>query len=325
MMKRSLLTLLIVIAAMSLLGCANKKEEKYPSKPIEMVVSFAAGGSTDQIARVLERGVKKYLPNGQSVVVVNKPGGASVVGTTEVAKAKPDGYKISMVPPGPISIQPLLGNAPYNPDDFQGVIRVATSPILFAVRTDAPWKTFQEWEEYVKQNPDNFIYGSGGIGNPPHTALERFIRHRNLRVKYVPHAGTSAAYTALLGGHIDGYAASTQEIKGQLEAKEIRILANFGTTKADFYKDIPTLKDMGYDMTTDTYFGIVVPKAVPKPIVTILHDAFKKAIEDPEVIGLFEKAGIKADYAGPDEFQKQIVDDYHQYEKVFRVLGLTKK
>ena len=316
---------ILLACAMFLVGCSNAKKDSYPTKPIEMVVSFAPGGTTDQVARVLERGIKKYMPNDQSIVVVNKAGGASVVGTTEVAKAKPDGYKISMVPPGPISIQPLLGNAPYSPQDFQGVIRVASSPMLFAVRKDAPWNTFAEWEAYVKANPDKFIFGSGGIGNPPHTAIIRYCNAKNLKIKYVPYGGTSAAFTALLGKHVDGYAASTQEIKGQLESGEIKILANFGSLKADFYKDIPTLSDMGTNMKTDAYYGIVVPKDVPKPIVKILHDAFKKTIEDPETIKLFERAGIKADYASSDEFQKQILSDYNEYKTIFEDIGLIKK
>lgn len=324
-MKKALILLFVLLVAVTLAGCSKDKAETYPSKPIEMVVSFAPGGSTDQIARILERSVKKYLPNGQTVVVVNKAGGASVVGTTEVAKAKPDGYKISMIPPGPISIQPLLGNAPYTPEDFQGVIRIASSPMLFAVRKDAPWNTFEEWEAYVKANPDTFIFGSGGVGNPPHTAIMRYCNAKGLKIKYVPYGGTSAAFTALLGKHIDGYVASTQEMKGQLESGELKLLANLGSVKSDFYKDIPTLKDLGYNMSTDAYYGIVVPKGVPANVVTILHDAFKKAIDDPETVSLFQKAGIKADYANSQDFQKQILDNYNEYKEFFKEIGLGQK
>lgn len=315
-----LITLCLLIS-----GCASQeKKAAFPTKPIEMIIPYAAGGSTDLTARALEKVMKKYLPNGQGIVIVNKPGGASVVGTTEVAKAKPDGYKIAMVPAGSISVQPNFGNAPYTPDDFQGIIRLASSPIMFAVKADAPWKTFNDWVAYVQKNPDSFVYGSAGSGNPAQLGLEKFIHAQGLNAKYVPYDGTSQVYTALLGGHVQGEATTSQELKGQISSNEVRILANLGTAKDDFYKDVPTLKDMGYDMSTEIYFGIVAPKGVPKDVIATLHDAFKKAMDDPEVQEIFKKTGVKADYAGPEAFTKQIKDDYISYGKTLKDIGLTK-
>lgn len=324
---RKLLFISLLILSLFLSGCAEQKKvakPSYPNKPIEMIVPFAAGGATDQIGRIMEKAMKKNLPNGQAIVVVNKPGGASVVGTSEVARAKPDGYKIALVAPGCISVQPHFGNAPYAPADFRAVIRLATSPMLFAVKADAPWQTFNDWVDYVKKNPEQFVYGSGGIGNPPQVAMEQFLLSQNLKVKYVPYEGTSQTYTAMLGGHVDGEITSSQEIMGQLGSNSIKILANFGTSKYDFYKDIPTLKELGYNMSTETYYGIVVPKEVPKEIVEILHDAFKKSMEDPEVIEAFKRSGIKPDYAGPDDFQKQIADQSQYYGKVLKEMGVIK-
>jgi len=326
-MKKSLLLGFIGLSIL-LTGCSGQQKSStasYPSKPIEMIVPFAAGGATDQIARVMEKAMRKHLPNGQTIVVVNKPGGASVVGTTELAKAKPDGYRIGLVPPGPISIQPLFGNAPYTHENFQGVIRLASSPFLFAVRADSNFKTFNEWHEYVKNNPDKFIYGSGGIGNPPHVAMEQFLLAQGLKLKYVPYEGTSQAYTALLGGHVHGEITSSQELKGQVDSGQVRMLANFGTVKYDYYKDIPTLKELGFNQSTEAYYGIVVPKGVPKEIVAILHDSFKKALEDPEVIEAFKQNGIMGHYAGTEEFHQQIVRENKEYGVILKEMGLLKK
>lgn len=313
--------MLLVIA---IAGCSGKKEDTFPSKPIEMVIPYAAGGATDQIGRVLESVMKKYLPNGQALVIVNKPGGASVVGTTEVSQAKPDGYKLAMVPSGSISVQPHFGNAPYKPDSFQAIARLATSPILFAVRADSPWKTFAEWDEYVRKNPDEFIYGSSGSGNPGQLGLQKYISANNLKVKNIPFQGSGQIYAALLGGHIHGEVSASQEIKGQMDSGEVRILANLGTTKADFYKDVPTLKDMGHNMSTEIYFGIVAPKGIPEDTLKILSEAFKKAVEDPVVISAFARAGITANYADPAGFQKQINDDYDSFGVTLKELGLIK-
>jgi len=322
---KSRLAVVLVILTVVLTGCSTQQKSKaFPEKPIEVVVPYAAGGSTDIVGRVLEKVMRKYLPNGQTIVIVNKPGGASVVGTTEVAKAKPDGYRVALVPAGSISVQPSFGNAPYKPDDFQGVIKLATSPIMFAVKTDAPWKTFQEWVEYVEKNPGAFVYGSAGSGNPAQLGLEKFINAKGLKVKYVPYDGTSQVYTALLGGHIHGEATTSQELKGQVDSQAVRILANLGTVKDDFYKDVPTLKEMGYDMSTEIYFGVVAPKGVSKENIAILHDAFKKAMDDPEVKDIFRKSGIKADYAAAEEFTNQIKNDYQDYNKTLKDIGMIK-
>ncbi|MDF2572818.1 MAG: transporter substrate-binding protein [Sporomusa sp.] len=324
-MKKGMLSVLAIVLAVFAVGCANtNKVQSFPGKPIEIIIPYAAGGATDQLGRVLEKVMKKYLPNGQTVVIVNKPGGASVVGTTEVANAKPDGYKLALVPAGSISVQPHFGNAPYKPEDFQAIARLATSPILFAVKTDAPWKSFADWHKYVQDNPDKFIYGSSGTGNPGQLGLQKFISANGLNVKYVPFQGSGQIYTALLGGHIDGEVSASQELKGQVDSKEVRVLANLGTTKNDFYKDVPTLKELGFDMSTEIYFGIVAPKGVPAAAVAVLQNAFQKAMDDPEVIATFERAGIKANYGDAAVFQKQITDDYNAFGKTLKQLGLIK-
>ena len=323
-MKKSVITLLLIVLPFYLVGCSSKKEDTFPSKPIEMVIPYSAGGATDSVGRILEAAMRKHLPNGQTLVIVNKPGGASVVGTTEVAKSKPDGYKLALVPSGSISVQPHFGNTPYKPDDFQAIARVATSPILFAVKADSPWKTFKEWSDYVKQNPDAFIYGSSGKGNPGQLGLQKYISANNLFVKNVPYQGSGQIYAALLGGHIHGEVSAAQEMKGQIDSGEVRILANLGTTKDDFYKSVPTLQEMGYDMSTELYFGIVAPKGIPDSTLKILSDAFKKATEDPEVKEAFIRAGITANYADAVTFQKQITDDYTAFGKTLKELGLIR-
>jgi len=313
----------LCIGGMLITGCTNAKKETaaYPNKPIEMIVPYGPGGISDVCARIMEKAVKKHLPNGQSIVVVNKPGGASVVATTELFRAKPDGYKIAMVPPGPLSVQPHYGNTVYSHDSFQPIIKVATNPILLSVSADAPWKNFAEWLEYVKQNPDRFTFGGAGTGNPPHLALEKFLHAHGLKAKFVPFDGTGNTVSSLMGGHIQG-AATAPEIKGQAES--LRILANLGSSKNDFYKDVPILKELGYDVSTEVYMGIIAPKGMPPEMVNLLHEAFKKALEEPEVKESFAKMGLTISYAGPTEFQQEITRDYHEYGRVLKELGLAK-
>jgi len=321
MKKTSMFVLLVLTLIVS--GCTSRGTEtaNYPSKPIEVIVPYGPGGSTDQVARILEKSVKRYLPNGQTIVVVNKPGGASVVGVTELFKAKADGYKLAMVSSGPLSIQPHLGNTLYSHDSFRPVIKVATSPLLFSVKADAPWRSFREWHEYVSANPERFVYGGAGTGSIGQVAFEKILLGSGLKAKYVPFEGNAQSITALLGGHIHG-ASTTTEIKGQ--AEELRILANLGTTKADFYRDVPTIKELGYNTATEVYFGLIAPKDTPPKVVEVLHTAFKQALDDEEVRANFAKVGLIVSYAGPEEFQKEISSDYAAFGTVLKGLNLAK-
>ncbi|WP_102346814.1 tripartite tricarboxylate transporter substrate-binding protein [Bacillus sp. Marseille-P3661] len=300
---------------------SNKTEEQnFPTKPIELVVPYSAGGATDQIARAIEKSMSKYLPNKQIIVIKNTPGGASVTGTASVANAEPDGYTLGLIAPGAISIQPHFGNAPYSHEDFEGVIRIAQNPVLFAVGKDTPWQTFDEWVQYVKENPGKFAFGSGGIGNTPQVAMEKFLIANEFEAKYIPFDGSSDAHAALLSGTLEGEVSSPQQFKGQEE--DLRILANLGSIKHDFYKEIPTLKELGYGQSTDVYFGIVAPKGTPKEIIAILHDAFKQSLDDPEVIEIIEKNGVTVDYAGSEDFKNQISTEYEDYGETLKRLGL---
>jgi tripartite-type tricarboxylate transporter receptor subunit TctC len=134
----------------------SKAPSDYPKSSIEVVIPFAPGGGTDTVGRILSNYVSKYLPNNQSVVIVNKPGGSGIIGLAEVQNAKPDGYKIGMTTEPPLSVQPHYGKAPYTHDSFQTIMRVTSIPLVLVVKKDAPWQTYEEWRDYVKQNPEKF-------------------------------------------------------------------------------------------------------------------------------------------------------------------------
>jgi len=293
----------------------------FPKKTITLVVPFGPGGVSDQVARVFERNAKQYMPNGQGLVVVNKGGGASVPGATEIANAKPDGYTIGLMLDGPLLIQPHMGNATYTPDDFEPIIRIATNPLIFAVHADSQFQTFQEWLDYVKANPDSFIYGTGGIGNTPWIAMQRMIDETDIKLKYTPFSSTSEVYTAMLGKHIDGECANSQEMMNQSNSGSIRMLVNLGTTKKDFFEDVPTMKELGYDMSTEVLYGFVAPKGTPDEIIQILHDVFKETLEDPETVKVLEDMGVCINYGDREEFKKTIDQKYEEFGEVLKELN----
>lgn len=319
----------LVAGAAGLVACGKQpasKEEKvdFPKKTIQMTVPFATGGTTDIAARALAGVVSKYLPNGQSVVVVNKPGSGGAIGMTEIFKAAPDGYTIGMATVGPMTIVPHYGKVAYSIDGFKAVMRVVATPNILVVKKDAPWNTFEEWFDYVKKNPDKFTYGTSGAGLTQHITMESFNVATGVKTKHVPFEGGAPALTALLGGHVQGALVQSTEAKPHIDSGAMKALVNTGATKIEAFKDVPTLKDKGIDVAADVWNGIVVPKDVPDSVVKILHDAFKKALEDPAVVEQFKKIGIDPAYAGPQEFQKIIENDFKKNGEVLKASGLIK-
>ena len=321
-----LLLVTALLAACGQQGTASQANSatEYPKKAIKMIVPFTPGGNTDLAARIIAEAANKHLPNGQSIVVENKPGGGGTVGTTEVVKTKPDGYVIGTTTGGAITIQPHFGKTTYTPEDIQPIMRVVSMSNVLVVRADAPWKTFDEWLAYVKQNPGKFKYSTAGTGLSGHITMETLNIKAAIDTKQVPFEGAAPAITALLGGHVEGAIIAAIEAKPQVDAGKIRVLINTGTMKSEAFKDIPSLKEKGIDVAVDVWTGIFGPKDLPVEIREILHTAFKKSVEDPEVIEKYKKLGIDIAYAGPDDFKKAIEIEYKNNGEVMKAAGIIK-
>ncbi|WP_161493905.1 Bug family tripartite tricarboxylate transporter substrate binding protein [Virgibacillus necropolis] len=317
-----LLTLVLGACSNFSSGSEKGKASDYPTKPIEVIVPFAAGGSTDVAARTIASVAQKYLPNGQTLVISNKPGGGGAVGLTELLSAKPDGYTIALASAGSISYQPLYGNTSYSKDSFQSITMVNTVPQLFVVNADSPWETFDEWLKYAKENPNEFKYGTAGTGIPSHVAMEALNIAAGIKTTNVPYEGAAPTVTALLGGHIDGAIIQPTDVKSHVKSGELRVLANVGETKMKGFEDVPFLTDKGIDVAVDVFAGFIGPKDLPEDIVDILDEAFKKTIEDPELTEKFEKLGIIPKYGNPNDFQKVITDTFESSKTVVEKAGL---
>ncbi|WP_134702780.1 tripartite tricarboxylate transporter substrate binding protein [Ammoniphilus sp. YIM 78166] len=340
MKKWKFLSTLAVVGALAfnLVGCSSSSQETqatnapaeqapkadFPTKPIQMIVPFAPGGTTDIAARSLSSVVHNYLPNGQSVAIVNKDGGGGTIGMTEVAKAKADGYTIGMATSGPITIKPHGGQIAYDAPDFKPVMQVVATPNVLVVKADAPWQTFEEWLEYVKGNPEVFTYSTSGAGLTQHITMENFTVKTGAKLKHVPFQGGSPALTALLGDNVKGAVVQTTEALPHIQEGTVRPLFIAGTFKPEELKDVPLLSEKGIDVKGDVWTGIVVPKDVPDEVIAILHEAFKQALEDPAVVDQFKKIGAAGVYKSPSEFQAQIDEDYKINGDVLEAIGLKK-
>src|SRR5699024_3748205 len=321
-MLKKIFSIFCFVAILSLMACSNSSssdktvDSDYPKKSIEVIVPFAAGGSTDVAARTIASVAEKHLPNNQSLVISNKEGGGGSVGLNELKNSKPDGYTIGLASAGSISYQPLYDSVSYTVDDFKSISLINKVPQFFVVRSDSQWENFDEWIEYAKKNPNDFKYATAGNGIPSHVAMEALKIEADIDVKNVPYEGAEPAVTALLGGHVDGAVVQPTDVKSYIESGDLTLLANFGETDMDGFEDAPFLTDKEYEVAVDVFAGFLGPIDLPDEIVEILDEAFAKALEDDELIEKFEDLGIIPIHEGPEEFKEFYTNTYEESKEV---------
>jgi len=297
-------------------------QEKYPARPINFVVGYPAGGTTDICARPLVLAASKIL--GQPIVVVNKPGGGSAVAMASLKNEKPDGYTIGILPSGAVLSQHMR-KVPYDSaKDFTPVMQYAVYLYGLVVRPDSPWKTFKEFIEYAKANPGKIHYSTAGPGTPQHLVMERLALKEKIKWTHIPFEGGAPAVSALLGGHVEA-ASQTTEWKKQVESGRLKLLAVYGEKRMTDFPNVPTLLELGYDIVAPSLICIVGPKGLSPQIVEILHRAFKKAMEDPDFIKVSDQVDQPAVYRGPQELARHLVEMNEEVGSLIRSLGLRKE
>ncbi|WP_371372969.1 Bug family tripartite tricarboxylate transporter substrate binding protein [Sporomusa aerivorans] len=297
--------------------------EKYPAKPINVIVPFAAGGSSDMIARVLGKAATKQF--GQSFVVVNMPGGAATIGMNELAGARPDGYTTGIVGAS-VFLQPLYGQTRYHyPTALEPVVQVASMPVVIATLTDRPWKNINELVNYAKQHQGEIKYGHPGLGTAPHITGEMVAKTVGADIVQVPFRGDSEALTALLGGHVQLIIAATPTaLKEHVQKGVIKILGVAEEHRLTILglENVPTLKEQGIDVAFSLWNGIAAPKGLPAAEKAQLAVGFKEMINDPVFKKDMEDIGMSVQYLGPDEFSDQWIADNAKLTKIVKETGI---
>lgn len=314
--------LLRIIPAMSIVlvfvlsWCPS--EAAFPTKPIELVVAFPAGGATDVMMRPLAAAVSKDL--GQQVVVVNKGGGSGTIGSGQVARAKPDGYTILVMQVGPGASQPHMDEVPYKTDDFEPLMLVFENPVFLVTRANTPWKSAKEFVEDAKKRPNSIAFGAAPVGGIPHLVMELLRREGGFEVKTVPFQGGGPTITALLGGHIDVASLNPAEVAPHAPTGQMRLLGVYNTERLKEFPDVPTLREQGFDAVGAVWGGLVVPKGTPRDVQTKLHDAFKKGLESQQVKDAWAKLQTPIKYKTASEFLTLWKTDYDRYGALIRDL-----
>lgn len=306
-MKKSISFALIALLVVTLFaaGCggAKKEEVKYPTKPIELIVPFAAGGGTDAVGRALAESLKGILK--QDVVVVNKTGGGGAVGMAEGLKAKPDGYTLTMVTREVVSL-PLQGQAPFKTSDFKLIGNVNTDPTVIVVSSSSKYKTIEDLLADLKANPGKLNFAASVT--PNFYALQ-FTDAAKVNFVTVPFQGAAPALTEVLAGRADFGMYGPGEVKAQVDAGKIRPLAVMAEKRFDGMKDVPTLKEKGIDAVTGTYRGIAVPPQTPDEVTKVLEDALAKAVKDPKFVEFMTKGFLGIDYKNAADYKTFLESD----------------
>jgi tripartite-type tricarboxylate transporter receptor subunit TctC len=296
---------------------------EYPTKPITLVVPAVAGGSTDLTGRALAEAARKYL--GQPFIFDNKGGGGGSAGPTLVASKPPDGYTLGVLRQAATMNAYHLGTLNFHPLNALTYIICFTGQWQgIVVRSDSPWKTIQDFVIHCKQNPKKVTYGTSGVGSGSHLVMEDFLMQAGIQMVHIPYKGNAETNTALLGGHLD-CVNSSPGWAPLVDAGKFRLLVTSGLNRADRYPQVPTFKEVGYDVVNESPVDMIGPKGLPKPIVKKLHDAFKKGMDDPEFRSTLQKLDMSAIYMGPEELVKNAKEEFEKTGKITQKLGLQKK
>ena len=305
MMKKWNSVWILALACMVLFGSVPVGAQEYPSKSIEVVVGFAPGGGTDMVARAIADVAAKYI--GQPLVVNNKPGATGIIGSQYVYNAKPDGYTILVAGGSETVSVPHFKSLPFNPiTDFDPVIRLMVERVGFYVRTDSPWKTMKDFIADAKQNPEKYTYGTAGVGGMHHAAVLVTEKRTGIRLINVPQKGGAENLTALAGGHVNVAMASPNEAYALVQGGRVRCLAITALERSPTEPNAPTMRELGYDVYIDNQKGFVVRKGVPAPIRQKLHDAVKKAWDDPQFKASADKLKLELSYLNGEDFRKAL-------------------
>jgi len=322
-MTRKIMGLFLTISFVLSLGLPGMAAE-YPTKYITLIIPMAAGGSTDVTGRALANAAKKFL--GQPIIGENIPGGGGTVAAALMVKKPADGYTLIYIPTNNLNINWHMREMSFHPvEDVMHIIRITGMPAGIVVRADSQWKTLQEFVQYAKQNPQKISYATAGIGLPPHLAMEELaILAGNIQWMHIPYKGGGECNAALLGGHVDAIAGGAFWAP-LMDAGKFRLLASIAPFRFPRYSQAPTLKEIGYDVAYSSPLDILGPKGMPQPIVNKLHDAFKKAMDDPEFLGALKTFDMVPIYLNPEDLAKASRQEFEHMGKIVQKLGLQKK
>ena len=317
-MNRKIL-LIGCLSAVPLLAASGALAQTYPDRPVKLVVPFAPGGTTDIIARVVAAQIAPHF-GGQSMVVENKGGGGGVIGATETARAKPDGYSLGIATVSTVATVPAIQpTTPYNPlTDFTPIINIAATPNVVAVHPSFPAKNYEEWAAEVKKNPGKYAYATSGTGSILHLQMELYKSLTGSDMTHIPYRGSGPALNDAVAGQVPVIIDNLPSALPFIKAGRLVPIVVASAQRSAALPDVPTFLEVGLEPVNRTaFYGIVGPKGLPRPIVDKVRDAVLKTLAEPAVRTRIEEDRLfRSSPARRRNSADQIKTEYDVYKKV---------
>jgi len=296
----------------------------YPEHQINLVIPMAPGDGVDIAGRLMAEEISKLLK--VPIVVLNKPGAGGGVGTDFVAKAKNDGYTLLLAPSAPIIYNRILNPSQVPYDSFKDLTPIALTthtPILIAIRSDAPYKDFKEIVEFAKNNPGKIRCGTMGVGSVGDFDTEMIKAIAKINITSVPFKGASPAITALLGGHVEAVAVALGPLISHIRAGKIKGIL-ISTSFSEF-PEIPTLKQLGYPQNLlGVWFAFFGPAGLPENVKNTLVPVIEKVVKDPSIVSKLSKTGMIQEFEGPEKLLLRMQEEFRMAEEIAKASGLKK-
>jgi tripartite-type tricarboxylate transporter receptor subunit TctC len=302
-------------------GAAELSADTYPSGPVSIIVPYSAGGGTDLVSRALADAAKASFP--KNISVENRTGGGGAVGMSYVANAKADGSVIGMITVELVTLPHTGTGAGLYYDQFKPIMMVNSAYSAVTVKADAPWNTLNEFIDAAKTK--TMKIGNSGVGAIWHLAAAGLAKTANVTFNHIPFEGAAPAITSLLGGHIDAITVSYAEVAPQVAAGNLKVLAVLAPERIAATPNIPTAKELGYDVSIGTWRGLGVPKDTPEAIVNKIYTIFNAAAKSDSFVTFMNKSNNIIDLMDGAAFGKKLVVDNDMFKALINELGLKQQ
>ena len=317
--RRLVLSTPLAAAAATLFGPGISRAADYPTRSIEIIVPFGAGGGTDALARAFADTARKHMT--QPFVVNNKPGASGVIGWSDVVNAKPDGYKLALMTVE-LTILPHLGLSKFGVEEFAPIARMNADPAAITVKGDAPWNTVEEFIAAAKKSNGEMKVGNSGNGSIWHLAAASVEDKTGAKFSHIPYQGAAPAVLSLLGGHIDAVAVSPAEVAPHLASGKLKMLAIMADQRLKAFDKVPTLKERGIDVSLGAWRGLGAPKGTPKEVIDVLKDVAQKTMNEPAMREAMDKLALGYAYGDETAFKATMARDNDNFKALIPKLNL---
>lgn len=292
---------------------------QYPARPIQLMVPFDAGSSTDVVARAMQPALSARL--GQSVLVMNKPGASGTIGAADLARSVPDGYSIGILGMGGIAMLPHVRKLSFDLDSFDFLCQIYSAPVIVMVAPNSPHKDIRELIEFGRANPEKLFYGSPGIGTPDHINMANFLRQNGIVGTHVPFQGGGAVSQAILSQQITAVSNTTVLLK----AYNLRPLAALTAQRLPSLPEVPTAREIGAPVEASIWAVLAAPKGLNQTVLGRLDQACRATLEDPAFRSIAERAGFPPFFRDGTAFRTFVGGEFTRYGAMMKAEGLEFK